>query len=440
MRGEDYKELHDEGKLPESISSFLEGSTEQPSSFDHENARLGDEFNSFSDESSFCEDYMGSRERRESSGRNSNRLGLLARLGRGVWIAFCVMIALGVIAAGNGGMINPERWTFPSILALTFPVWLIVNLICGIINAFCFRKLALVNAVGLLLTLQPTWAFCPLNFGSGRLSEEQQEHSFKFMTYNTFSFKDYEDFYPNGTNRTASAIINSDADIVCLQEVGRVRDLPNFNLYSLQVDSINSLYPYSLEATNNMATILSKYPLTSISVPQPDSNYSNFSAAEVVINGDTILVFSVHLESLGLSDRDKTLYISMTEGEDKKEWMSGGKIIYRKLAHAFRQRAAQAKMLTEIIDSLDYKTVIVAGDFNDIADCYAIRTLKKIGLKSSFSEAGFGPRITYHDDRFYFNIDHVLFRGNLRAVSTSRGHVCSSDHYPVFCTFLIEPN
>lgn len=80
------------------------------------------------------------------------------------------------------------------------------------------------------------------------------------------------------------------------------------------------------------------------------------------------------------------------------------------------------------------------GDFNDVAGSYAYRTIRSCGLKDAYAQTAFGPTITYNASRFYFHIDQIFYRGNLRAVSIWRGKSRSSDHYPVSATFLWDDN
>lgn len=79
--------------------------------------------------------------------------------------------------------------------------------------------------------------------------------------------------------------------------------------------------------------------------------------------------------------------------------------------------------------------MIVAGDFNDIPGCYALRELCRDDFRNAFTEAGCGPIVTYHANRFYFHIDHIVYRGNMEAVAYRRGDCEASDHYPVIATF-----
>lgn len=354
------------------------------------------------------------------------------------WIFICVAVALLTFISGEGGAFNPAVSTLPAMLAMTFPAWLVANILIIIINFFVYRRLIWINFIALLLTFDAVMAFSPVNIKSGTLTPEEERRSFKLMTYNTFGFHDDEGIYPNGTNRTATQLIQSDADIICLQEVGYINDMIDRRFYSLQVDSINDIYPFYAFDEERMVAILSKYPLKEIKIPKPGKGYSGFKAAEVDIKGNKVLIVSVHLESIGLNEEDKIVYHSMTDGSNSSAWLTGGKIIYHKLSEAYKKRALEAKLLRHSLDSLGYENVIVAGDFNDIEGCYAMRVIEGNEMHSVFSECGMGPRITYHNNRFLFNIDHILYKGDMKAVETHRGEIKSSDHYPVYCTFVLD--
>jgi endonuclease/exonuclease/phosphatase (EEP) superfamily protein YafD len=59
-------------------------------------------------------------------------------------------------------------------------------------------------------------------------------------------------------------------------------------------------------------------------------------------------------------------------------------------------------------------------------------------MKQVYTEVCTGPDITFYANRFYFRIDHVLYRGALSPVRQERGKVKYSDHYPVLTRFLLD--
>ena len=140
---------------------------------------------------------------------------------------------------------------------------------------------------------------------------------------------------------------------------------------------------------------------------------------------------------------DKTLYEDLFRKAPQSERALRRQVkdvktqLISKLAHAFRLRAEQAHIIRHTIDSIG-GNFIVAGDFNDIQDCYAVRTILGSDMHDAYADCALGPCITYHGNRFYFRIDHILYGGDLKAVSCRRGDITSSDHFPMLAKFLFE--
>jgi endonuclease/exonuclease/phosphatase (EEP) superfamily protein YafD len=112
-----------------------------------------------------------------------------------------------------------------------------------------------------------------------------------------------------------------------------------------------------------------------------------------------------------------------------------------KLAAANLVRTEQVDTLIAGIHSIGGPNVIVCGDFNDVPGCTSLRNLTSIsGLKQVYPEVCCGPTYTFNTNRFYFRIDHVLYRGDLKPVEMVRGDIRCSDHYPLLTTFLLENN
>lgn len=376
----------------------------------------------------------------QSAKKSRRIMRRLAKALKWLWLSMTVAVAIVTIVSANGGMIDPRTATFPALLAMAFPFLVITNTVLGLINLFISKKTAIVQWVALICSIPAICDWFPAHPFSSEETPGDDANIIRFMTYNTFGFVDDEDCYPDSTNRTATSIIHSGADIICLQELGMLVDLPTRGLTDEQIDSINEVYPYFASEEEKMVSILSKYPLKEIALEQPVNPHAGWQAAETVINGDTILLVSAHLQSFGLNDEDKIIYHKITDGSMSGNMTDAGMIIYNKLTEAFKQRAAQANLLRHQLDSLNYKNVILSGDFNDIAGCYAMRTIRGKNMKSVYRSLATGPVITYHSDRFFFNIDHVLYQGNVKPVRYRRGNIKSSDHYPVYVTFTINDN
>lgn len=363
------------------------------------------------------------------------------------------LLALITLLSGYGGAVNPETSTIPAILAMTFPLWLALTIIILIINLFVSRRMAIIQGVTVLLCIGPILNFCPLNISSSKMTPEEQERSFTFMSYNVYGLLDYKnpsspkdstklrkEVGEDRSNPTMSYILKQNLDIICLQEF--YMDIsPKSQLFSRALyDSICDRYPYKVRGAAN--AIFSKYPIYSVPVKQPDDPTAFYLAAVVEIQGHKTLVVSAHLQSIGLDANDKALYQELTQGEGSRQAIAGVKRqLYSKLSKAFRNRSEQARLIRQQIDSIGIENVIIAGDFNDIQGCYAMRELARDDFKSAFTMAAFGPVITYHANRFYFHIDHILYRGDMEAVKFHTDNKFGrSDHYPVDATFVWGPS
>lgn len=359
------------------------------------------------------------------------------------------LLALVTLLSAYGGMVNPETSTIPAILAMTFPLWLGLTVISLVITLFVNRLMAIIPGVTILLCISPILSFCPLNVSREKLTPEEEARSFTFMSYNVYGLNDFRKDLPspkdttllykevmNGKNNpTLAHIIQQNADIVCMQEFWWTLK-PNHRVVSpALLDSIYAKYPYRVMGAGN--GVLSKFPIYPIYLPKLNDPTAFHLAVVAEIQGHRTLIISAHLQSIGLDSSDKELYHEITEGDGGREAIAGAKRkLLSKLAKAFRNRAAQTRLIRRQIDSIGIENVIIAGDFNDIPDCYALRQLAKDDFKSAFSMAGFGPVVTYHANRFYFQIDHILYRGKLDAIGYRKDDFDRSDHYPIMARFM----
>ncbi|MCM1137284.1 MAG: endonuclease/exonuclease/phosphatase family protein [Muribaculum sp.] len=372
----------------------------------------------------------------KSAGKSSPLRSLFTAIAVGL----NVMVAFLTIFSAYGGMVNPEKMVFASIFAMLLPMFLACGVGLLVLNILFWRKLAPVLILSWLLALPPLLEYSPLNLIPKKLTAEEKTRTFLLLTYNVLHFWDFRGNIPNESeNMTLDYILSTNADIVSLQEAESIKGAQKVT--QKQLREINRRYPFQYKNVAKQLSILSKYPVKHLDVQLPDCLKAHVACFRLNVMGDTIYLFNVHLESIGLRPEDKKLYMQLYDakaGRDVKEEITEVKShLIGKLAKAFRRRAIQAHALRSVIDSIG-GNVIVAGDFNDIPGCYALRTIAGDDFKSAFSERGFGPTITYHGDRFYFRIDHVLYRGNFDAVRIRRARIPSSDHYPLLTTFLID--
>lgn len=373
-----------------------------------------------------------------TSPANSARTPLWKRIMRGVLWFFTLIACLGLIVASYSGTVDPSTFILASVMLLSYPLWFYSTLLLGLIDAFLCRKALVAVILTIVVCIPSIWSYSPLNILKPHVPRESEGRTLKFMTYNVAAFHNFTPTFPGDVNPTVSFILNSDADVVNLQEVYIFATSAGEHITAAQLDSLHHIYPYVLLSGHTQA-LLSKYPAEVIPIDWPSVGGNEMAVFRVDVNGEKITIFDVHLQSYGLTDADKSLFRSLTrldvyDSDKMKEIKSQ---LLDKVNTAAATRARDADSLDRYIRNLGGPNVIVAGDFNDVPGCYALRHLAEFGLKEVYPEVAFGPMITYNASNFYFRIDHVLYRGALKPLKMYRGKVKCSDHYPVFVEFAL---
>lgn len=357
-------------------------------------------------------------------------------------MVFTLLLAVAYVASAYGGCVNPSETTKFAILNLGYPILLLASLLMLVVWLVLRQwKLAAITGVSLMVTVGSILTYCPINFSRHEKLPQEQECSFKLLTFNVMNFNDF-DGTVHERNRTMQYILDVDADIVCLQEGAQRKRFADIEIVQSILPELLKRYPYHTDGVDDMV-LLSKFPFEDGDDCIEDK-YSKKEVSYVVhIGGRSIKIFNCHLHSIGLTVDDKEIYEHLTEiyGMEGLETMEVVKRlrsnVFSKLSRAFVKRSVQAQELRRFIDDSN-TDVIVCGDFNDTPGSYCYRTVRGKDMYDAYLECAFGPTITYHDNRFYFKIDHILYRGDMRAVDVERGRIDSSDHYPLLATFTLQ--
>ena len=357
-----------------------------------------------------------------------------------IFKVIAILTAIVLLVSAYSGWIDPRTWAWPAVLGLAFPIVmagvLLVAVLCLLLRQW--RALAILSLAVLL-----AWPAIKLHMPlKGSKEASPQETTFRVMTYNVAGFEELE-------AKTMRYILAQDADFVMLQETSwgpmDFTDLPQH--VDLR-EELEQKYPYHSQGYHDLA-ILSKLPYTVYNdttlkqgLGSPDdvgSEYHFYAKAfDLKVAGMPLRIVNVHLQSIGLSHDDKELYKKLTrnELEGRSDMSQVRHSILSKLAGAFRRRAGEAEQLrTFLNDSTMPANVIVCGDFNDTPGSNCYRTVRGKDFNDAFAECGRWPTFTFNRDRFYFKIDHILYRGGLQAMDYRCDRSGGSDHYPQLVTF-----
>ena len=364
----------------------------------------------------------------------------------GKMIVKWVMMASNLVAvffmlmAIIGSVISPEKFIFPAYFALVFPLAIFINIafvVFWILSRKWFFLLSLSVLIFSAARINNTF---PVHFGETKVVSST--NTIKILTYNTLMSGRLKKYTAKRPNRVMKYILDSDADIVCLQEftVSKKKEF-------LTIEDIMHLfakYPYKqikyrlYENSNShgIATF-SKYPIINKKDIEYPSGFNLSIYSDILIKGKTIRLINNHLESNKITDNDRELQSSLKE-KFSAENLKGITLHFsRKLGIAYKLRAYQADEVAGVVSASPF-SVIVCGDFNDVPVSYAYTTVKG-KLKDAFAETGTGLGWTFNDRYYHFRIDYVLYDSKaFTPVEYKTDKVKYSDHYPVICKLNIN--
>lgn len=364
------------------------------------------------------------RRSRTTAAQAPRRRSTGARIGRGIMLVLSLLTAAALIVTAYAGHLSPiSHSALWGVLPLAFPICFWTALVLMLCQLLWHWRGVLVLAVAFIACGGPALDYFPLNFVKPKAPAGAT--TFKLLTYNVLSSS------PRGEQM--EYVLDTDADIVCLQEVQFPLTAPKSALTPAQIDSISARYPHmSYGGRTAQQLMMSKYPIEPIHLDVTKSNFAGGDVAAYRVTlptGRRLTVFNVHMASMNISLREVS--------RDSVNRNHAERIV-TKLARAARERAREINKIRQWLRQYGGPDVIICGDFNDVAGSYAMHSLADAGFHQTYPEVGLGPMVTYNEKRLYFCIDHALYRGDLRPLALKKGTLRASDHYPLLITFAVE--
>ena len=345
-----------------------------------------------------------------------------------VWIVAIanMLTAIALLVCAYSDRVNPGSFPLMSICGLAFPYVLSVNLLFLVLWLLFYWRGVVIPIAVLLLSLPAIRLYWPIN-----TMADVPDGAIKVMSYNVLMYAPWE-LQEGDANPIVTYILESNADIVCLQEAS------SSEADGAELDAkFKRVYPYrdvTRKGGGEWMTLLSKFPILSKDTLTLNSR-GNMSVAYILdIHGEKTMVINNHLETVGLSFEEKDQFKRMVNYEmsDEETTHVSGSLI-RKLAAASVLRAEQAEKVAKVVkESIDHgQSVIVCGDFNDSPISYTHRTISK-QLTDCYVASGNGPGYTYQQNGMNFRIDYVLCSDDWTPCGAQVDKkVTTSDHFPV---------
>jgi len=354
------------------------------------------------------------------------------RLLHSVLFIINIGVVLLLLITGYAYKLNPEYTPVLSLLCYAFPLVALANLVFIIYWLIRFKIWVLISLFAVLLTYGSYRAWFPLNVGH----ETSEGKTFNVLSFNVMNLEYHKDLDDEALHPIVEYIQQSDADIVCLQEVGV--DFIMNRLKTKKTKKALKAYPYIVTGASQgrySVVCLSKYPVLSSKRIQYESKSNSSFRYDIKVDDETITVINNHLESNKLNPKEKDQYKQLLTNGESNELTKVAELLGGKVGSATSIRARQAVAVAKEIKTTSNR-VIVCGDFNDVPGSYVYRTISK-GLTDVWVKEGSGWGYTFHENLFLFRIDYILHSSDIKTIDVKIDKLKISDHYPLMATLKL---
>lgn len=363
----------------------------------------------------------------------------------GTMMLLNIIVASLYLACSFAQYMHPKDWWFTGFLGLFFP--------------YLFAVLVLFLLFWLFL--RPKWAVFPLLVllaGFSTISHhislkkdppfslEKASGSVRIMTWNLRHFIPFDEsqFKPDEDKHLAQIfkqIQKYKPDIVCFQEFlampskGKkdpmrfLKEELGYRYHQFEGKDIFDTHQYSGIA------IFSRFPIVAgHALPFPsdiDANSENTVYADVVVGGDTLRIYSVHLQSFGFGAREYRVIDGVKAKNDSSVILS--KQLIKKMRNTFYWHGIQSDFIVKEMNASPYPAFVM-GDLNDVPGSYTYSNIKG-ERKDAFLEKGSGLGATFTSSSSLMlqmlptlRIDYIFHPESFETLQFTQGGKQLSDH------------
>ncbi|MGC6524533.1 MAG: endonuclease/exonuclease/phosphatase family protein [Flavobacteriaceae bacterium] len=298
----------------------------------------------------------------------------------------------------------PKTFSFLSVLSLTVPFLLALNLGFGLYWIIRLKRHFILSLLVLLMGLnhiKSTYSF-------KTISSTEPKNDLKIMSYNVRLLNYYDWIDSEEIPEQIKQFIDSKSpDILCVQE------------YQSSIAKTISL-PFSFRSPKGLKSelvIFSKYqPIKTGIISFPNSANSALFA-DFKVQSYTLRVYNIHLQSSGVNTN-----IDHFDSESSDKMIN-------QLSSTFVMQQQQADLVVSHMTQSPYP-ILLCGDFNNTPYSYIYRQIKS-GLKDAFEEAGNGFGQTYSMNYYPARIDFIMVDSTITVNEFTTHNEEFSDHFPI---------
>lgn len=333
-----------------------------------------------------------------------------------------VVLTAALLAASvlswRASFIPPSEGTFWATLALLMPVIFLANL-AAMVVWLVRRKwvVSLLPAAALLFNL----GFIASMVRLPDLAAERT-YDLRVATLNANGFRRLGKRAWTA-HEVAQMASRESFDVLCLQEFQ--------DDHVVTGDSIASFFSHSMPyfARGRGEAVLSRFPIVHHGSVQFAESNNGYLWADLDVEGDTVRIFTVHLQTSGIS----SLRRRFRKAHDRDIPVD---TMFGELERNSRRRVEQVDEIRAAIDTTRYD-VILTGDFNDTPSSYTYRRMKG-DLQDGFRKRGSGYGGTFRYLGGLLRIDYIFSDDSFRIVRYYMPPEDVSDHKTVVADLRFE--
>lgn len=333
---------------------------------------------------------------------------------------------------GYSDRLNPADHPILSCAGMTFPIFLVINLVFLFFWLIFKFRLAWIPILGYIISYIPITIYMPLNVWR----PSPPENTIKLISYNVSAYSGNSK-YEQGFETICDYLFSENPDIVCLQE-----DVDSWRRYCFQYYQKKFAYNDTAHFSNgeleNGIGIHTRFPIIRKErIPYKSDNHGSV-AWYLQVGNDTLLVINNHFEGTHLSKEDRRIYREIIGGDAERDTIreESRKLIVT-LAESSAKRAPQIEAVCRYVEEHRQYPTVLCGDFNDTPISYSRYRMAQV-LNDCFVETGRGLGLSFYQKGFYLRIDHIFHSDNIQAYNCKIDNkIDASDHYPIICWLKI---
>ncbi len=314
------------------------------------------------------------------------------------------LIALLLIFSYFLPFISPKSFPALAVLSLGVPIFIILNVLFFIYWLVRRKKELFISLVTLIFGFNYVTSLFLI---SGK--NDSKENDLLVMSYNVKAFSQLGWEHKSSTSvKIFDFIKTEDPDVLAIQE------------YYIN-SGIDHGFPYQYIKTKEPKSkfgyaIFSKYEIVNSGSLDFEDSQNNTIFTDLKIAKDTVRVYNIHLESLGVNPNKENF------GQENSEKL------YQRIKNTFSKQAEQTKLFLAHKNNWQGRTII-CGDLNNTAFSWVYNEISN-DMTDSFLEAGQGFGKTYNYP-YPLRIDFILTDEAFTVSAFETSRIQYSDHFPI---------